>query len=1048
MTALTSPRRRPASRAVTRLPAGISLMLAGTLAVASPVTSRAERGPEPAAAPLEDLGRAFEARKLLAGAERVSALQETDASLAALLDHGVAANRRAAARFLSGEIHAQLGDYKGALESYRRATEGEGPFTDDAAFQAIRALEASGDDAEAAREWRDWEKSYARSPLLPEARLAAAWNALRRGETAEANRRLTALVAASPWMETDPRLVLARATRLYVDQRPAEALAALGAKSQGAAATFLKALCHQATGSLLRAAALFQETAERYPESPLRDLALLAKANAFLMARDDRSAAEEFARVAGRVRDPQVKAEAELRSAGALFLAGQADSSLQLFHGLVERYPGSDVAARAQFLVGEALVAQNRPAEAIVELNRVLTSYFQHAVAASAQYQIGRCLDQLGRRTDANGAYQAVVAGYPLQPEAPAAAYLAGVGLLDQNRPLAAAPYFQLVVDRYAARADSAGRVVFGTAGRQELVEAALCLLELSYHRAGNLGQLSGAPHVMLQRMPRSNSPWRAYALLIDADAAAAMARYAEAQVTLEQLTREFPDLPVAASALKLLAWTYSRQNRDSLAVATEERLLTRFGASGSRDIVSAAFLDIAHERFNQKRYREAAAAYEDFLRRFPDHPRRLTALYQAGLCYSRIDRAGNAVDRWEAIVRDSADAAIAERAWARAGDLYFQAEKYVEARRCYEGLLSHFAHTPAAALATLRLAQCEYNAGHDAAALTAFAKTIEGFPGTPEAREARRGTELALYRLSQSPNGTQVLARLVEQFPGSAFAADAQFQIGQRHYREKRYADAAEAFRRVVSQFPGFSTADQAQFLMADAYAQLKRGPEALQAYEQFLSFFPSSDLLPMVEFRLGLMHLEAKDYAPAALAFTRALEDSAATEVRAASTYNLALCQRLLGQTDEARAGFERYRREFAADARAADVAYQLGDLDEAAGRPEESLAEFERALALRPRPALEVELNFRVGRAREQKHQIEAALAAYQRAAASADRDDAFRLSAVARCAALYEARKDYARALVAYRDIARNAKDPELVAAASGRVSQLEASTRRR
>jgi len=104
-------------------------------------------------------------------------------------------------------------------------------------------------------------------------------------------------------------------------------------------------------------------------DSPLRDLALLAKANAFLVARDDRSAAEEFARVAARVRDPQVKAEAELRSAGALFLAGQADSSLLLFQGLVERYPGTDVAARAQFLVGEALVAQNRPAEAIVELN-------------------------------------------------------------------------------------------------------------------------------------------------------------------------------------------------------------------------------------------------------------------------------------------------------------------------------------------------------------------------------------------------------------------------------------------------------------------------------------------------------------------------------------------------------------------------------------------------------------------------------------------------------------------------------------------------------
>src|SRR5262249_29180082 len=156
-----------------------------------------------------------------------------------------------------------------------------------------------------------------------------------------------------------------------------------------------------------------------------------------------------------------------------------------------------------------------------LELNRVLTSYFQHSVAASAQYRVGRCLDQLGRHADATSTYQAVVSGYALEPEAPAAAYLAGVGLLAQNRPLQAAPYFQLVLDRCASQSGEGGHVAFASPENQELVEAALCLLEDSYHRAGNLGQLSGAPHLLLTRMPPSRSPWRATALLIDADASA-----------------------------------------------------------------------------------------------------------------------------------------------------------------------------------------------------------------------------------------------------------------------------------------------------------------------------------------------------------------------------------------------------------------------------------------------------------------------------------------------------------------------------------------------
>jgi TolA-binding protein len=1042
----TSGGRRTAQGSAPTLALVAALILIGGAGARAETPPRDDTGTR---STLKEAGDAYETGRLLAGAERVTALTSVQQSVAQVLHGGLDADQRAAARFLSGRIHHDLGEYGPAGEDFRAAAEdGDGPFADDAAYAALEALEASGKDAEAAREWLKWEKRFPQSPLLPEARLKQAWNALRRGDVASARKQLATLSASHPWLRKDAQFVLADATASYLASNPAEALATLGPQPSEPAMVYLKALSLQAQGKLLKAAAAYQEVAERYPDPALKDAAMLGKANTFLLARDYRSAAGEFARVAARANDAGVMAEAELRAAGAVFLSGDADSALTLLRGVVERHEGTDVAARAQFLVGEALVSQDKPAAAIVEFNQVLSRYFQHKVAASAQYRVARCLDRLGRRADATGSYQAVVTGYPLEPEAPAAAYLAGVGLMDQGKPLAAAPYFQIVLDRYAADKDKVGHMVFASPEHQELVEASLCLLELCYHRAGDLGQLSGAPHLMLQQMPESRSPWRAYALLIDADASAAQARYPDAQRTLEQLVREFPDHPLGASATKLLAWTYARQGRDSLAIATEERLLARYGAGGDEAIVSAAFLDIAHERFNQKRYKEAAGAYEDFLRRYPTQPRRLLALYQAGLCYQRLDRAGDAIDRWESIVRDSAAAPIAERAWTRAGDLYFQAERYEDARRCYQGLLDHFGGTSAASLAMLRLAQCEYNAGRDAPALEAYSAVIERFPGTPAAREAQRGTEQSLYRLSQSPKGAEVLAQLVERYPTSAFAADAEFQIGKRLYQDKRFREAADHFRRVVSQFPGYSAADQAQFLMADAFAQARSPEEARQGYEQFLAYFPESPLAPTVHFRLGLVRFEAKDYMQAAIAFTQALEDSAGADVRSASRYNLALCHRQLGQTTEAREALEQHRREFPNDGRAAEVAFQLGDLDDVGGQPAEAAKEFELALQSRPPAALTIEAHYRLGRVREQLGDTEGALAAYQGAVGASDRDHPYRLSAVARCAALYEAKKDYPRALTAYRDIMRNAKDPELVAAATDRATRLEAGARKR
>ena len=377
------------------------LTVAGT---AGPALAGKKQAPAGEAAPgstLEEAGLRFESARLLGDADRAAGLEDALQITNRAIQHG-SDDERAAARFLSGEIRCGLGRYGEASDEFGRA-EGalrKTPFADDAGFAAIQAMEAAGKDAAAAKAWVEWEGRYPQSPLMGEARLAESWNALRRGDTGAAQKTLAALTASRAWYAVDSRVMLAQAMALYQRGKCAEALAAIGPKPTGAAATYLRALCFRGSGSLLRAAAAFQDVADRYPDSGLRDYALLAKADAFLQAKDYRSAAEEFARAADRVTNDKVKAEAELRSAGAIYLEGKVDSSLALLRGIVERRAGTDVAARAQFLVGESLIGKKMYAEAIVELNRVLTTYFQHSVAASAQYRVARCLDALGRRAE------------------------------------------------------------------------------------------------------------------------------------------------------------------------------------------------------------------------------------------------------------------------------------------------------------------------------------------------------------------------------------------------------------------------------------------------------------------------------------------------------------------------------------------------------------------------------------------------------------------------------------------------------------------------
>src|SRR5262249_49077281 len=97
---------------------------------------------------------------------------------------------------------------------------------------------------------------------------------------------------------------------------------------------------------------------------------------------------------------------------------------------------------------------------------------------------------------------------------------------------------------------------------------------------------------------------------------------------------------------------------------------------------------------------------------------------------------------------------------------------------------------------------------------------------------------------------------------------------------------------------------------------------------------------------------------------------------------------------------------------------------------------------ALAAKPQPALATELRYRLGRCKEKLSDPDGALRSYQEAATLGDRADTFRLSAVAPAAVLYETKRDVPPALAAYPHVIRKGKDPELIAAATDRVAQLE------
>ena len=922
-------------------------------------------------------------------------------------------------------------------------------LVDDADFGKARALEAAGQDAAALELWKQWRVDHPHSPLAVEVGLAMAWNHLRTGHADTATTLVRELVAGHPWLADDPRpQILLGAVALAAGDAE-NALHNLDTAARTAPlpahALMLQGLAREALGQPFAAAMAYQEIVDNHPGSPLTGPAFMAKGRLFDDPPSYRQAAAAYSTAAAASTRGDLRSAMEYMAAACFFLGQQQQEGLAAMRAVADSYPGSDLATRAMFSLGEMRWQRGEYELAVARFNEALDGNFDPDLAGRALYRTGRCLDAMGRPAEASASYQAVAEGHPYLPEAPAAVYLAGVGFFEQDRPMEAARFFQLLLDRYAGQG---ARYVFADPGRQELVEAGLCLLEYSYHRAGEYGLMAGAPHQALQKMPPSGSLWRAYTLLLDADALAAVNRYPEAQATLATLFQEYPDHPVGIRANRLLAWTYAQQGRQDLAIDTEQAMLARFGAQQDGENLAGSLLTIAHAHFNAKRYEEAAAGYRRYLQNPDDQERRLTALYQEGLCYVRLGRSGDAVDTWALITSLAPASEPARKAWLRSGDILFQAAHFDDARAQYTALMENFPEAETQAAATLRLARCDHNQGRAAEALGLYRQVAARFHGREEARQAVEGITQILYATGREGD-TLALEELAQKYPDSPLAPEAGFELALRVYEAGDFAAAADQFAALFARYPRYSAADRHLWFAADSQEKAGRQAQAGQSWQEFLAYFPHSDLAAGALLHLAGLRFAEGQYHGAVEDYRRVVQMPAEDEIHAAAWYNLASCLRILGETPDALDALARYEALASGDQATNDpgrdvaAARAQAEIHQEQGHLREAARQYARAIEMGATPDEAVELNYLAGLCLKEAGNMQEALKAYALAIASPDKSNTYRLSALAQTADLHEQQGRFADALTAYHDLMKNATDPALADAAGERAAQLEA-----
>ena len=178
-----------------------------------PVATETAAAPEAPVrdATLTELGLELEAARLKSALGDRSA---AEALAQSLRNVDAPKDSEAAVHLLWGHVYNELGEYDEAAAAFDKARRkaGDEDLETVAEFRRIEALEAVGQDDEAAKLWLKWLGSNEDHALAADARLHMAWNRIRRGEVTTAAGDLANLDRNHSWITTDNRYRLAKAT--------------------------------------------------------------------------------------------------------------------------------------------------------------------------------------------------------------------------------------------------------------------------------------------------------------------------------------------------------------------------------------------------------------------------------------------------------------------------------------------------------------------------------------------------------------------------------------------------------------------------------------------------------------------------------------------------------------------------------------------------------------------------------------------------------------------------------------------------------------------
>ncbi|MBW7863935.1 MAG: tetratricopeptide repeat protein [Candidatus Hydrogenedentes bacterium] len=543
----------------------------------------------------------------------------------------------------------------------------------------------------------------------------------------------------------------------------------------------------------------------------------------------------------------------QLAFANGLFSRGFFSEAVEEYEAYLTRQPSGPDAGAAWYRLGQSAQATNQPEKALEAFRKAAELPGDAAVQAQARLSLGETLSSLKRSKEAAEILEPLAGGdRPGEVRARALYYLgrARHDLGDTDKAAAAYQTLSDSLPDHVLAPYAKYQLAYIQMDRSLFEDAAITFSQVA-------GNAAADPALRMESRFRT------------AEIYDKIGWFSAAVGAYEELKREFPDSDYAKRADYGYAWSLYHAKKYPEAAAAAEMFLKN---KPDPALVPGMLYLLGNSLQQGKEYAKAVAVYRELAEKHPDSPFAAQGRGKAAWAlYLNGDTAGAKTAALE-FLKTEKDTLLAGETGFLLGILLAAEGNYEDARQEFRMVAEKFPESEFAPEALYKSGECLLQLGVRNEAAKIFEEFVRRYPDNPLASEA-------ILRAGDAQFNAQDFAQAVEKYrmildkPGDpAVEEDTLNRLAITYHNMKDYAKSAETYKALLEKFPATRHAADARFRIAEY--QLREEKDALKAIESYqavLDAKPGGELAGRALRGLALARYERKDHGMAAELFLR---------------------------------------------------------------------------------------------------------------------------------------------------------------------------------